>query len=599
MSLVPAGRERFALAGNLAIPHSSYPRTLPIAELVTGITPSVPAAVRSIDDLLEAMVARGASDLHLSVGTPPAIRVRGELERLEGAPVLTPEDTQQLLYRVLSTEQQKQLEIKRQIDTSHSVPGLARFRVNVYFQREALGAAFRVIPEELKTLEELNLPRSLAELAMQPRGLVLVTGPTGSGKSTTLAAMIDEVNRNRTDHILTIEDPIEFVHRHKRCIVNQREIGVDAVSFGEALRAALRQDPDVILVGEMRDLETIGTALTAAETGHLVLGTLHTQSAPGTVDRIIDVFPAEQQEQVRIMLAGSLQGIITQALIPTADQQGRVAALEILLPDDATRNLIRQGKVEQIYSIMQTSTGRGMTTMEQSLANLVLRRVITREAALAVSSRVEQLDGLLERAGFEDAGRGGGAAARRPQDRRGLTVADGEKPTSIWKKELSLRKKDVEPEPELPQAPGAPAALEPDVDAAIAALALPAEPVAAEAPPVAPPPAPAVEHGWLTQPLEEISEPPADGVPPVALVPEAAEPRVRASRSRPCPRRTRRPISSPSSTRSSTCRPQSCPRRSRSPRRSRRPCSSSSRRQSPRRRSSRRRRCPSTRRSSS
>ncbi|MDQ3066214.1 MAG: type IV pilus twitching motility protein PilT [Actinomycetota bacterium] len=348
------------------------------------------------------MVAAGASDLHLTVGTPPAIRVRGELERLEGMPALTPDDTQQLLYRVLSTEQQKQLEIKRQIDTSHAIPGLARFRVNVYFQREALGAAFRVIPEELKTLEELSLPTSLAELAMQPRGLVLVTGPTGSGKSTTLAAMIDEVNRNRTDHILTIEDPIEFVHRHKRCIVNQREIGVDAISFGEALRAALRQDPDVILVGEMRDLETIGTALTAAETGHLVLGTLHTQSAPGTVDRIIDVFPAEQQEQVRIMLAGSLQGIVTQALIPTADGQGRVAALEILLPDDATRNLIRQGKVEQLYSIMQTSTGRGMMTMEQSLANLVLRRVITKDAARAVSSRAEQLDGLLERAGFED-----------------------------------------------------------------------------------------------------------------------------------------------------------------------------------------------------
>ena len=303
---------------------------------------------------------------------------------------------------MLSTEQQKQLEIKRQIDTSHHVPGLARFRVNVYFQREALGAAFRVIPEELKTLEELGLPTSLAELAMQPRGLVLVTGPTGSGKSTTLAAMIDEVNRNRTDHILTIEDPIEFVHRHKRCIVNQREIGVDATSFGEALRAALRQDPDVILVGEMRDLETIGTALTAAETGHLVLGTLHTQSAPGTVDRIIDVFPAEQQEQVRIMLAGSLQGIVTQALLPTADGHGRVAALEILLPDDATRNLIRQGKVEQIYSIMQTATARGMMTMEQSLAQLVLRRVITKDAALAASSRADQLEGLLERAGFEE-----------------------------------------------------------------------------------------------------------------------------------------------------------------------------------------------------
>ena len=294
---------------------------MPIVDCVNGITPLASPAVRSIDDLLEAMVALGASDLHLTVGTAPAMRIRGELERLDGMPVLTPDVTQQLLYRVLSTGQQKQLEITRQIDTSYAIPGLARFRVNVYFQREALAAAFRVIPEELKTLEELGLPSSLAELAMLPRGLVLVTGPTGSGKSTTLAAMIDEVNRNRTDHILTIEDPIEFVHRHKRCIVNQREIGVDATSFGEALRAALRQDPDVILVGEMRDLETIGTALTAAETGHLVLGTLHTQSAPGTVDRIIDVFPAEQQEQVRIMLAGSLQGIVTQALLPTCRRQ--------------------------------------------------------------------------------------------------------------------------------------------------------------------------------------------------------------------------------------------------------------------------------------
>lgn len=355
--------------------------------------------VLSIDDLLAETVARNASDLHLSVGSPPVVRVRGELVRLDH-PQLGPDETQALLYRILSTEQQKRLEVGRQLDLSYAVPGLARFRVNVYFQREALGAAFRLIPEELKTLEELGLAVSLADLAMKPRGLVLVTGPTGSGKSTTLAAMIDEVNRRRTDHILTIEDPIEFVHRHKSCVVNQREIGTDAVSFGEALRAALRQDPDVILVGEMRDLETISIALTAAETGHLVLGTLHTQSAPGTIDRIIDVFPAEQQEQIRIQIAGTLEGVITQALIPTADGQGRVAALEILLPDDAVRNLIRQGKVEQIYSIMQTGTARGMQTMEQALAELIMRRVITQEAGLGRTSRPDQLIGLLERGGF-------------------------------------------------------------------------------------------------------------------------------------------------------------------------------------------------------
>src|SRR5881397_519115 len=238
--------------------------------------------VNSIDELLEHMVARDASDLHVTVGTPPVIRVRGEIERVADYSPLTPEETQELLYRILSSEQQKNLEIKRQLDFSHSIPGLARFRVNVYFQKESLAAAFRLIPQELKTLEELGIPASLHQLAEKPRGIVLVTGPTGSGKSTTLAALIDEINRNRSEHILTIEDPIEFLHRHKRCIVNQREIGPDATSFAEALRAALRQDPDVILVGEMRDLETIATALTAAETGHLVFGTLHTQSAPNT-----------------------------------------------------------------------------------------------------------------------------------------------------------------------------------------------------------------------------------------------------------------------------------------------------------------------------
>jgi twitching motility protein PilT len=354
----------------------------------------------SIDELLEHMVTLNASDLHVTAGTPPVVRVRGEVERLDGFEAFTPEDTQQLLYRILSSEQQKHLELKRQLDFSHSIPGLARFRVNVYFQRESVGAAFRLIPAELKTLEELGIPATLHQLAEKPRGLVLVTGPTGSGKSTTLAALIDEINRNRSEHILTIEDPIEFLHRHKRCIVNQREIGPDATSFGEALRAALRQDPDVILVGEMRDLETIATALTAAETGHLVFGTLHTQSAPSTIDRIIDVFPAEQQEQIRIQIASSLQGVVTQALLPTADGVGRTPALEILLPDDAVRNLIRQGKVEQIYSVMQTNTGRGMQTMEQSLADLIQRRVVDFDIGLACSSRPAQLIGLLERAGF-------------------------------------------------------------------------------------------------------------------------------------------------------------------------------------------------------
>src|SRR5207248_8047783 len=382
----------------------------------------MPAAY-TIDDLHKQMVTRNASDLHLSVGAPPAMRVRGHMERLSDFPALAAEDTQHLLYRIMSSEQQKNLEIKRQIDMSHSIPGLARFRVNIYFQREALGAAFRLIPEELKTLEELGLPSTLREFANKPRGLVVVTGPTGSGKSTTLAALIDEVNRTRAEHILTIEDPIEFIHRHKRCIVNQREIGPDATTFADALRAALRQDPDVILLGEMRDLETISTALTAAETGHLVFGTLHTQSAPSTIDRIIDVFPAEQQEQVRVQIATSLQGVITQTLLPTADGTGRVPVLEILIPDDAVRNLIRQGKVGQLYSVMQTATSRGMQTMEQALAELTLRGVVTKDDALAASSRRDQLDGLLERMGFvsEDELRGD---SQPPPLQGGLRVAE-------------------------------------------------------------------------------------------------------------------------------------------------------------------------------
>jgi twitching motility protein PilT len=366
---------------------------LPIATPVEATSTSL----LSVDVLLERVVQLNASDLHITAGSPPIVRVNGSLVPLDDFPVLTPDATRDLLYRILSTEKQKHLEIDRQIDLSYGVPGLARFRMNVYLQRDSVAAAFRMIPATLKTLEELGLPPSLSELAHKARGLVLVTGPTGSGKSTTLAAMIDEINRTRNDHIITIEDPIEFLHRHKRCIVNQREIGSDATSFGQALRAALRQDPDVILLGEMRDLETISTAITAAETGHLVFATLHTQTAPSTIDRIIDVFPAGQQDQMRTQLAAAVQGIVTQTLIPTADGSGRVAALEILFPDDAIRNLIRQGKTEQIYSYMQTGTKRGMQTMEQGLADFVLRTVITREEALMRSTRQDQLIGMLER----------------------------------------------------------------------------------------------------------------------------------------------------------------------------------------------------------
>jgi twitching motility protein PilT len=362
----------------------------------------MPETQQNIDALLTELVSLGGSDLHLTVGSHPVVRLHGSLKRLEEFPKLTAEDTLHMLYRIMSSEQQKRLETQGQIDMSYSIPGLARFRVNAYSQRESLAAAFRLIPMELKTLEELGLPPSLHLLTRKPRGLVLVTGPTGSGKSTTLAALIDEINRDRHDHIVTIEDPIEFLHKHKACIVNQREIGSDTHSFADALRAALRQDPDVILLGEMRDLETISTALTAAETGHLVFATLHTQSAPSTVDRVIDVFPAAQQEQIRMQLSGTLEGIITQALLPTSDGRGRVAALEILFPDDAVRNLIRQARVEQIYSVMQTGTQRGMQTMEQALHALVTRSVITKDTALSASSRPDMLTGLLERSGFQD-----------------------------------------------------------------------------------------------------------------------------------------------------------------------------------------------------
>jgi twitching motility protein PilT len=351
-------------------------------------------------DLLLEVIERNASDLHLTAGAHPTVRVRGQLQPLEDYPVMTTEQTREIVYSILTNDQRQRLETDWQIDFAYAIPGRARFRVNAYYQRSAIGAAFRLIPFSIKTVEELGLPAVMHELARKPRGFVLVTGPTGSGKSTSLAAVVDEINSTRAEHIMTIEDPIEFLHGHKKCIVNQREIGSDASSFGAGLKAALRQDPDVILVGEMRDLETIHTALTAAETGHLVFATLHTQDTPQTIDRIIDVFPASQQQQVRVQLSVALQGIITQQLLPTADGAGRVAACEVLLATPAIRNLIREGKTHQIYSSLQTGGNLGMQTMDAALATLVRSGKITQKLAEARSSTPDELRRLLGAGSF-------------------------------------------------------------------------------------------------------------------------------------------------------------------------------------------------------
>ncbi len=346
-------------------------------------------------DLLMEVVARRASDLHLSAGTHPTIRVRGRLIRLDEYPVLDSTATREIVYSILSNDQRQRLETHWQLDFAYAIPGQARFRVNAYYQRGAMGAAFRLIPFGLSSIDELGLPPAVHEFTRKPRGFVLVTGPTGSGKSTSLAAMIDEINNSREEHIMTIEDPIEFLHAHKRCLVNQRELGSDAQSFGDALKAALRQDPDVILVGEMRDLETISTALTAAETGHLVFATLHTQDTAQTIDRVIDVFPSHQQGQVRVQLSVALQGIMTQQLLPTADGSGRVVACEVLVPSPAVRNLIREGKTHQIYSTLQTGSSLGMQTMDAALASLVRQGKVTQKMAEARSSSPEELRRLL------------------------------------------------------------------------------------------------------------------------------------------------------------------------------------------------------------
>ncbi len=346
-----------------------------------------------VDILVEVLEAK-ASDLHLAVGVPPAIRVNGKLQHLD-YPRLTPSDVRDLIYSILTQDQRQRLETDWEIDFSYSVPGRARFRVNAFFQRNSLGAAFRLIPVNVLGIDELGLPKVMHTFAQKPRGFVLITGPTGSGKSTTLAAIIDEINETREEHIMTIEDPIEFLHRHKKCIVNQREVGTDTKSFNRALKSVLRQDPDVILVGEMRDLETIQTALTAAETGHLVFATLHTQDAPQTIDRMIDVFPPHQQEQIRVQIASTIQGIVTQQLLPRRDGRGRCVACEVLVPTPAVRNLIREGKTHQIYTVMQTGTKYGMQTMDAALADLVRRNLITRELAERRSSNPEDLSRLL------------------------------------------------------------------------------------------------------------------------------------------------------------------------------------------------------------
>jgi len=352
----------------------------------------------SLSELLHKLTELGGSDLHITTGTAPLVRVHGEIHPLDGYRQLSSSETKQLAYSVLTDAQKHRFEENLELDFSFGVKGLSRFRANIFNQRGAVGAVFRAIPYEIKSFDDLGLAPVVKDLCAKPRGLVLVTGPTGSGKSTTLAAMIDKINKERHEHILTIEDPIEFLHNHKNCIVNQREVNADTKGFAEALRTALRQDPDVVLVGEMRDLETIESALRIAETGHLTFATLHTNSAVSTINRIIDVFPSMQQAQVRAQLSLTLEGILCQTLLPRADGRGRALAMEILIPNAAIRNLIREDKVHQIYSMMQTGQDvHGMQTFNQSLATLFHKRLITRELAMQRSSNANELRDLIDR----------------------------------------------------------------------------------------------------------------------------------------------------------------------------------------------------------
>ncbi len=351
----------------------------------------------SLSDLLKKMLDANGSDLHVTVGTPPQIRVDGKLRPLE-MPSLSPGDTKQLAYSVLTDSQKHRFEEELQLDLSFGIKGMARFRANIFHQRGAVAAVFRNIPFEIRSFEQLGLPPVVKKLCERPRGLILVTGPTGSGKSTTLAAMIDKINTERHDHIVTIEDPIEYLHQHKSCLVNQREIHSDTHSFADALRAALREDPDVVLIGEMRDLETIESALRIAETGHLTFATLHTNSAISSINRIVDVFPSHQQPQIRAQLSFVLEGIMTQALLPKASGIGRALAMEIMIPNAAIRNLIREDKIHQIYSSMQVGQEKyGMQTFNQSLATLYFQKQITLPLALSYSSNPDELQDMIDR----------------------------------------------------------------------------------------------------------------------------------------------------------------------------------------------------------
>lgn len=351
----------------------------------------------TLHELLKMMIEKNASDLHVTTGSPPRLRIDGKLVNIDH-PSLNPADTKALCYSVLTDAQKHKYEENNELDLSFGVKGLSRFRANIFMQRGAVAGAFRTIPFDIRSFKDLGLPEILNELVKKPRGLILVTGPTGSGKSTTLAAMVDRINSDRCEHIITIEDPIEYLHPHKKCLINQREVHADTASFSTALRYVLRQDPDVVLIGEMRDLETIEAALTVSETGHMTLATLHTNSAVQTMNRIIDVFPPHQQDQIRVQLSFVLEGILAQQLIPKKSGTGRVLAVELLVPNPAIRNLIREDKIHQIYSMMQTGqTKFGMQTMNQSLFDLYSRRLISYEDAVGRSSVPDELIAVIQK----------------------------------------------------------------------------------------------------------------------------------------------------------------------------------------------------------